>query len=81
MALRKSKTFVVVAYGLVALSLLSGFAHIAYKALSGGWNETYVSAKLVGWSYGGAFIVICGAALVGIIGLVLHIQRHWRNRN
>ena len=81
MALRKNKTFVVVAYGLVALSLLSAFAHIARKALSGGWNETYVSAKLVGWSYGGAFIVVCGVAVVGIIGLLLHIHRHWRNRD
>jgi hypothetical protein len=81
MALRKSKTFVVLAYGLTALSLLSALAHIAHRALSGGWNETYVSAKLVSWSYGGAFIVVCGVALVGVAGFLLHIQRRWRNRN
>lgn len=81
MALRKNKTFVVVAYGLAALSLLSAFAHIAHRALAGGWNDTYVSAKLVSWSYGGAFIVICGVALVGIVGLLLHIQRRWRSRD
>jgi hypothetical protein len=81
MALRKNKTFVVVAYGLAALSLLSALAHIAHRALTGGWNDTYVSAKLVSWSYGGAFIVICGVALVGIVGLLLHIQPRWRSRD
>ena len=80
MALRKNKTFVVMAYGLAALSLLSAVAHIAHKALTGGWNDTYVSAKLVSWSYGGAYIMICCVALVGIAGLLLHIRRRWRSR-
>jgi hypothetical protein len=81
MALRKNKTFVVVAYGMAALSLLSALAHIAHRALGGGWNDTYVSAKLIRWSYGGAFIVVCGMALVGIVGLLLHIQRRWAARS
>ena len=81
MALRKSKTFVVLAYGLAALSLLSAFAQIAHRALSGGWNDTYVSARLVSWTYGGAFVVICGVALLGVVGALLHIQRRWRNRD
>jgi hypothetical protein len=80
MTLRKNKTFVVLAYGLAAISLLSAGAHIAYRALSGGWNDKYVSAALVSWSYGGAFILICVVALVGLIAGLLHVWRRWRNR-
>jgi hypothetical protein len=54
---------------LAALSLLLALAHVAHKALAGGRNDTYVSAKLVSWSYGGGFIVICGVALVSLVGL------------
>jgi hypothetical protein len=81
MSLRKSKIFVVLAYGLAGLALLSAFGQIAHRALTGGWNETYVSARLVSWSYGGAFVVVCGVALVCVVGGLLHIQQRWRNRD
>lgn len=80
MSLRKSRTFRVVAWGMVGLAVLSLVAHISRQALSGGWNESYRSVKLVSWTYGGAFILICTIAAVGLVGLFFYIQRRWRDR-
>ena len=72
--LRKSIAFRIVGFGLAGLAVLTGVAHIVRQALSGGWNEPYRSAKLVPWTYGGAFIVICVAAVAGLVGLFFYLR-------
>jgi hypothetical protein len=78
MALRKSRVFRVTGYGLAGLAVFSGVAHIAQKALSDGWNDSYHSAKLIRWTYGSALIVISAVALVGLVALILILRRRWR---
>jgi len=78
MSLRKNKAFRLTGYTLAGLAMFTGVAHIAQKAMSGGWNESYYSAKLIHWTYGAAFIAIGAAAVVGLIGFVLYLQRRWR---
>jgi hypothetical protein len=80
MALRRSKIFRVVGYGLAGLALVSALAHIVQRASTGGWNDSYRSAKLVPWTYGAAFILIAFVVLVGVVGLCLFLQRRWRGR-
>lgn len=80
MALRKSRTFRAVAYTLAGLALLTGVAQIVQRALSGGWNESYRSAKLNPWTNGGAVIMFGFLVLVGLVGLFFYLQRRWRKR-
>jgi len=77
MTLRKSKVFRAIGYTLAGLAVFTAIAHVAQRALFGGWNDTYRSAKLVPWTYGGAFIVLCAAAVVGLIWLCLYVRRRW----
>jgi small-conductance mechanosensitive channel len=80
MSLRKSRAFRVFGYSLTGLALLTAAAHITQKAMSGGWHDTYHSAKLIRWTYGSALILICAAAVVGLVGLFFFLQKRWRNR-
>jgi hypothetical protein len=80
MSLRKNKAFRLVGYTLTGLAILSAVAHVGRRAMSGGWNDSYYSVGLVRWTYGAAFIVIGAAAVVGLIGIALYLQRRWRRR-
>jgi len=80
MSLRKRKAFRAIGYGLAGLAIVSWITNVARRALTGGWHDSYVSAKLIPWTFGGAFILICAAALVGLLALLLYVQRRWRAR-
>lgn len=79
MTLRKSRTFRAIGFTLFGLAMFSAVAHIVQKALTGGWNESYRSANLNPWTYGGAAIVLGFIALVGLVGLFFFLQR-WRQQ-
>jgi hypothetical protein len=81
MALRNNNTFRAIGYTLAGLALLTGAAHIVQRALTGGWHDTYHSVKLVRWTYGGALITICAAAVVGLVWLFFVLRRRWRSRS
>ena len=78
--MKKSLAFRVIGFSLVALAFLSFAADVAFRALHGGWNETYYSAKLVSWTYGGAFIVLCALGLVVLVGLFFGLRKRWNDR-
>jgi hypothetical protein len=80
MSLKKSKAFRIVAWGLFGLGVLAQVAYLAQRALSGSWNDSYRSANLMSWTYGGAFILICAIAAVGFVGLFFYVQRRWRDK-
>jgi len=78
MALRESKIFRGIGYGLVSVAVLSAVAHIVQIALSGGWNESYRSAKLIRWTYGGAMVVVVFGVVVGLVGLCFFLKSRWQ---
>ena len=80
MTLRKSRTFRAVAYTLAGLAVFAAVARVVQKAASGGWNESYRSAKLIPWTNGGAVILLGFMALVGLVGLFFYLQDRWRKR-
>lgn len=69
------------AYTLAGLALFTGIAQIMQRALSGGWNGSYRSAKLIPWTNGGAVIMFGFVALVGLVWLFFYLQGRWRKRN
>ena len=78
MTARINKRLRVTGYVVVGLAL-AGFAlRVLFKVVSGDSLETYRSATLVQWTYGGALIVLAILAIFGLIGLAAKWYERWR---
>ncbi len=75
MALRESKVFLVFAWGIVALALLSFALRVFLKVSAGDGGAMYSSGRGLPWHYSSALVVV---AVIGIILLAGFLSWAWR---
>jgi len=78
---RDHRVFGIIGYTLVGLSILSFVALVILKAATGHSLDTYYSARLVQWTYGGALVTIVLGVVAAVVGGVLRLIDWYRQRS
>jgi hypothetical protein len=77
---RDHRVFGVIGYTLGGLSLLSFVTLVILKVATGHSLETYYSARLVQWTYGGALVTIVLGVVAAAVGGALRLIDWLRQR-